>query len=113
MAELIERGLGREAYRVDVANTGVDGVRLAAMNDYDALILDLILPDADGFQLLRRIGALERCTPAPMPPARDAVDRGPQMEDGGSEEGAGHAAGERSELDTTGQAWSERQAVDL
>jgi two-component system OmpR family response regulator len=74
MAELIERGLRREAYAVDVARSGERGVRLATANDYDAVVLDLVLPDLDGFEVLRRIRALGRWTPVLILTARDAVD---------------------------------------
>jgi two-component system OmpR family response regulator len=74
MAELIERGLRGAAYAVDVAATGDEGIRLATMNDYDALVLDLILPDADGFDVLRRIRAVGRWTPVLVLTARDAID---------------------------------------
>jgi len=74
MAELIERGLRRESYAVDVARTAERGVRLASANDYDALVLDLILPDADGFEVLRRVRASGQRTPVLVLTARDAVD---------------------------------------
>jgi len=74
MAELIERGLRRESYAVDLAKTGERGVRLAVANDYDAVVLDLILPDLDGFEVLRRIRAVGRWTPVLVLTARDAID---------------------------------------
>jgi two-component system, OmpR family, response regulator len=74
MAELIERGLRRESYAVDVARTAERGVRMASANDYDALVLDLILPDADGFEVLRRVRASGQRTPVLVLTARDAVD---------------------------------------
>jgi two-component system OmpR family response regulator len=74
MAELIERSLRRESYAVDVAGTGEQGVGMAAANDYDAVVLDLILPDLDGFEALSRIRALGRWTPVLVLTARDAVD---------------------------------------
>ncbi|HYT29399.1 MAG TPA: response regulator transcription factor [Actinomycetota bacterium] len=74
MAELIERGLRREAYAVDVAKTGERGVLMASANDYDVVVLDLILPDLDGFEALRRIRAHGRWAPVLVLTARDAVD---------------------------------------
>ena len=74
MAELIERGLRREAYAVDVARTGERGVKMAVTNSYDAIVLDLILPDLDGFEALRRMRARGRWTPVLILTARDAVD---------------------------------------
>jgi two-component system OmpR family response regulator len=86
MAELIERGLRVEAYAVDVANTGEAGVRMAAANDYDALVLDLILPDLDGFEALRRIRARGQRTPVLILTARDAVDDRVRGLDGGADD---------------------------
>jgi two-component system OmpR family response regulator len=74
MAELIERGLRRERYAVDVARTGHAGIRLASANDYDAVVLDLMLPDVDGFEALRRIRSTDRWEPVLILTARDAVD---------------------------------------
>src|SRR5437016_741764 len=74
MAELIERGLRREGYAVDVTDSGEDGARRAAANDYDAIVLDLVLPDLDGFEVLRRVRAHGRWTPVLVLTARDAVD---------------------------------------
>jgi two-component system, OmpR family, response regulator len=74
MAELIERGLRREGYAVDVTDSGEDGARRAAANDYDAIVLDLVLPDLDGFEVLRRLRAHGRWTPVLVLTARDAVD---------------------------------------
>jgi len=74
MAELIERGLRREAYAVDVAKTGERGVLMASANDYDVVVLDLILPDLDGFEALRRIRGHGRWAPVLVLTARDAVD---------------------------------------
>jgi two-component system OmpR family response regulator len=74
MAELIARGLRRESYAVDVARTRERAVGMAAANDYDAVVLDLVLPDLDGFEVLRRLRAQGRWTPVLVLTARDAVD---------------------------------------
>jgi two-component system OmpR family response regulator len=74
MAALIREGLRRESYAVDTARTGEGGVRLASANDYDAVVLDLVLPDVDGYEVLRRIRAQGRWTPVLVLTARDAVD---------------------------------------
>jgi two-component system, OmpR family, response regulator len=74
MAELIRRGLQEEAYAVDVAARAEDGLRLAASNDYDVMVLDLVLPDLDGFETLRRMRARGQWTPVLVLTARDAVD---------------------------------------
>ena len=74
MAELIRRGLTEEAYAVDVAMRAEDGLRLASTQEYDLLVLDLVLPDLDGFETLRRIRARGQWAPVLVLTARDAVD---------------------------------------
>ena len=74
MAELIRRGLQEEAYAVDVAMKGEDGLRLASTQEYDLVVLDLVLPDLDGFETLRRIRAAGQWAPVLVLTARDAVD---------------------------------------
>jgi AmiR/NasT family two-component response regulator len=50
MATLLERGFREEGYAVDVAGDGTNGLWLATENDYDAVVLDVMLPDLDGFE---------------------------------------------------------------
>ena len=73
MARLLERGLREEGHAVDVASTGTDGVWLGVENPYDAIVLDVMLPDIDGFEVCRRLRAEERWAPVLMLTARDAV----------------------------------------
>ena len=74
MADLIRRGLVEEGYAVDLAATGEEGEWLASENPYDAILLDVMLPDADGFEICRRIRDAECWAPVLMLTARDAVD---------------------------------------
>jgi two-component system OmpR family response regulator len=74
MADLIRRGLTEEAYAVDVALRAEDGLRLASAQEYDLLVLDLVLPDLDGFETLRRLRARGQWAPVLVLTARDAVD---------------------------------------
>ncbi len=74
MAELIERGLQEEGYAVDVVATGEDGVWMASENEYDAILLDVMLPGIDGFETCRRIRESGRWAPILMLTARDSVD---------------------------------------
>ncbi len=74
MAELIERGLHEEGYAVDVVGTGEEGVWMASENEYDAILLDVMLPGADGFEACRRIRETGRWAPILMLTARDAVE---------------------------------------
>jgi two-component system, OmpR family, response regulator len=73
MAELLRRGLQEEGYAVDVAPTGAEGVWLGTENDYDAVVLDVMLPDGDGFEVCRRLRQADRWAPVMMLTARDAV----------------------------------------
>ncbi len=73
MAALLERGLKEEGHAVDLAANGEDGVWLATENPYDAILLDVLLPDFDGFEACRRIREAGRWAPVLMLTARDAV----------------------------------------
>ena len=73
MAGLLQRGLAEGGYAVDVAPTGADAVWAATENLYDAIVLDVMLPDFDGFEVCRRLRANDRWAPVLMLTARDAV----------------------------------------
>jgi len=73
MGELIRRGLREHGYAVDLAATGEDGLWLASENPYDAVILDVLLPDLDGFEVCRRMRDADRWSPVLMLTAKDAV----------------------------------------
>jgi two-component system, OmpR family, response regulator len=73
MAALLRRGLQEEGFAVDVAATGEDGSWLGAENDYDVILLDVMLPDVDGFEVCRRLRAAARWAPILMLTARDGV----------------------------------------
>jgi two-component system OmpR family response regulator len=73
MAGLLRRALEEEGYAVDTAATGRDGLWLGGENAYDAVVLDLMLPDVDGFEVCRRLREAERWSPVLMLTARDDV----------------------------------------
>jgi two-component system OmpR family response regulator len=73
MASLIERGLEAEGMAVDVAADGEQALWRAEAVEYDAILLDLMLPGIDGIELCRRLRAVEVWTPILMITARDAV----------------------------------------
>jgi len=73
MAALLRRGLQRHGYVADVAENAATAVGLAAATGYDAVLLDLGLPDADGVELCRRIRAGGSTVPVLMLTARDGV----------------------------------------
>jgi len=55
VAAFIKRGLEQESYAVDVVEDGVEGQSFAEMNDYDAIILDIMLPKKDGLAICREL----------------------------------------------------------
>lgn len=71
MAELLRRGLVGEGYAVDVALDGLWGLELALENDYDALVLDVMLPQLNGFRLCGRLREAGMWTPVLMLTAKD------------------------------------------
>jgi two-component system, OmpR family, response regulator len=72
-AALIARGLREHAYAVDVAGTGRDGIWLGTAHDYDLMILDVMLPDIDGFAVLEELRASGRWAPVLLLTARASV----------------------------------------
>src|SRR5882672_536151 len=74
MAGLIRRGLVHEGLAADVAGTGEDAVWMAQAHEYDAIVLDVMLPGADGFETCRRLRGTGVWAPVLMLTARDAVD---------------------------------------
>jgi two-component system OmpR family response regulator len=74
MATLLRRGLQEEGYAVDIAGNGEDAVWMATEQPYDVIVLDLMLPDIDGFEVCRRIRAADRGASVLMLTARDAVE---------------------------------------
>jgi two-component system copper resistance phosphate regulon response regulator CusR len=71
--EYLQKGLGESGYVVDTAADGVDGLHLALTGDYDLVILDVMLPGADGRQVLRALRR-EKPTPVMFLTARDEVE---------------------------------------
>ena len=74
MATLLQRGLREEGYAVDVAHDGTDGLWLGTEQDYDAVVLDVMLPGIDGFEVCRRLRAADRWSPILLLTARLAVE---------------------------------------
>jgi len=73
IAQFIKRGLKEEGYAVDVANDGEEGHFLLSSNEYDAIILDLMLPKMDGLALCRALRKEGNQTPIIMLTAKDTV----------------------------------------
>jgi DNA-binding response OmpR family regulator len=72
MAELLRRGLEEENYVVSVVFDGNDGLEAAMNYEYDAIVLDLMLPGMNGFEIARRLRQDGRQTRILMLTARDA-----------------------------------------
>jgi two-component system OmpR family response regulator len=73
LAALVARALREEGHPADVAAHGKDALWMAASTPYDAIVLDVMLPDIDGFEILRRLRAKQVWTPVLMLTARDAI----------------------------------------
>jgi two-component system copper resistance phosphate regulon response regulator CusR len=74
LRESIARGLREASYAVDDAPDGARALFLAAVNDYDAIILDIVLPVKDGLEVCRGIRRKGNHVPILMLTARDTVD---------------------------------------
>jgi len=72
-ARMLAKGLREQAYAVDVATDGEAALYQAHVNDYDLIILDVMLPVKDGFDVCREIRAAGSAVPLIMLTARDAV----------------------------------------
>src|SRR5262249_22638004 len=72
-AHLVDRALRAAGYRVDVVHDGADGLTRAESSAYDLLVLDVMLPGMDGFEVARELRKARVRTPILMLTARDAV----------------------------------------
>jgi two-component system OmpR family response regulator len=73
MATLLRRGMRAEGVTADVAMTGEDALWMAAATEYDAIVLDVMLPGLDGFEVLARLRREKIWAPVLILTARDAV----------------------------------------
>jgi heavy metal response regulator len=73
IARFVTQGLREQAYAVDVTADGEDALYKAAVNDYDAIILDVMIPGRDGFEVCRELRAAGSSVPVIMLTARDAI----------------------------------------
>jgi DNA-binding response OmpR family regulator len=74
LARLLRRILTGERHTVDLAHDGISGRDLALSNNYDAIILDVMLPGIDGMEICRQMRAEQVTTPVLMLTARGAVE---------------------------------------
>jgi DNA-binding response OmpR family regulator len=73
MAELLSRGLREESYAVKVARDGRAALELSAMENFDVILLDVMLPQLDGIQVAKQLRRRETETPVLMLTARDSL----------------------------------------
>ncbi len=74
MAQVIAKGLREHSYAVDVAGDGNAALYQTSINDYDLVLLDVLLPGPDGFEVCRELRARGDATPVLMLTARATVD---------------------------------------
>ena len=74
LAGLLRRGLVKDGLAVDLTSTGEDALWMAAAHDYDAIVLDVMLPGIDGFETCRRLRVAGVWTPVLILTARDSVE---------------------------------------
>jgi two-component system, OmpR family, response regulator len=85
-AALIRRGLVEEGYAADVARTAQDALWMARATDYDAIVLDVMLPGRDGITVCRELRASGVWSPILMLTARDGVEDRVAGLDGGADD---------------------------
>ena len=71
LASALQRGLAAEGFTVDLAHTGPDGLHLAQETTYDAVILDIMLPELSGYRIIEHLRAAENWVPILMLTAKD------------------------------------------
>jgi heavy metal response regulator len=86
VASFIKKGLEEEHYAVDIAYDGEEGLTLAQINEYDLILLDIMLPILDGMEVLRQIRRNGSNVPVLMLTAKDSVEDIVTGLDGGSDD---------------------------
>jgi two-component system OmpR family response regulator len=86
MASLLRRGLGEEGLAADVALNGEDALWMAQATEYDAILLDVMLPGMNGVETCRRLRSEDVWAPVLMLTARDGIDDRVAGLDGGADD---------------------------
>src|SRR3954468_13227147 len=86
MAALLRRGLSEEGLAVDIAGSGEDALIRAQATEYDAIVLDVMLPGISGFDTCRQLREHGTWSPVLMLTARDAVEDRIAGLDGGADD---------------------------
>ncbi len=74
IGDYLQQGLSEAGFTVELARNGLDGHHLAMTDDFDLLILDVMLPDIDGWRILKSLREAGRNVPVLFLTARDSVD---------------------------------------
>src|SRR3954447_20563626 len=72
MARLLRLALSEEGHAVVVATDGTEALSIAGSGTFDVIVLDIMLPGIDGFEVIRRLRAQQNQTPVLVLTARDA-----------------------------------------
>ena len=86
LAALLRRGLTEEGHAVDLASSGEDGLDWVFVGEYDAIVLDVMLPGIDGLEVCRRLRREAVHTPVLLLTARDAIADRVQGLDAGADD---------------------------
>ena len=86
LASILKVGLNDEGYAVDTASNGEDGWYMIEITDYDLIILDILLPDINGWEILKRIREREMNVPVLMLTALDSTENKVKGLDGGADD---------------------------
>src|ERR1700712_5708853 len=71
ITDALRRGMAAEGFAVDIACDGPEGLRKATVQDYDVIVLDIMLPGLSGYEVVKRLRAAEVWTPVLMLTAKD------------------------------------------
>ncbi len=74
MSDLLRRALSKEGYAVDTVDNGTDAIWSITETDYDAVVLDVMIPGSNGFEVCAEARRRSRWSPILLLTARDAVD---------------------------------------
>jgi len=86
VASFLKKGLEQEYYTVDIAHDGKAGLDLALTEDYDLIVLDIMLPMLDGITILREIRNAKMDTPVLMLTAKDSTENKVEGLDSGADD---------------------------
>ena len=86
VARALQKGLEREGYEVVIASTGEEGFYLVSAEEFDLVILDLMLPGRDGLEVLSTLRKRGLVTPVLILTARDAIEDRVQGLDQGADD---------------------------